>query len=474
TRRFTCRPMRHNFVHRAARTFSRDSNAFYLFLKEKREMRKRIKSNRPVHEIWLERMREHPMKEAAIEVETERRINYGDLNRLMNKYANYFAAQGYKYDDVVALFMENNIDFIAAWFGLSKIGVISAFINTNIKLEPLGHSIDVSKCTSVITTMTLLPTLANAKAGGFIAKNLKVFVIGGDSETAENLENSMITTSDEEPPICPELDFHSVFCYIYTSGTTGFPKPSVIKHCRYYFAASSASVAFGIKRKDRMYITLPFYHSSGSMLGIGSLVAKGTTIVIRKKFSASNFWTDAIAHECTMSQYIGEICRYLLAQKPTPEEKQHKIRTMFGNGLRLEIWEEFISRFGIKRVREMYGATEGNSNFVNLDNHVGACGFLPIYPFTSLFYPVRIVKINEETGELLRDKRGLAISCRPGESGEMVGIINNKDVFRRFDGYVDKGETEKKIYRDVFSKGDMVRTRENLGRSGGGHNDQKR
>ncbi|GMR46666.1 hypothetical protein PMAYCL1PPCAC_16861, partial [Pristionchus mayeri] len=417
------RLMSTDFGQRAAKTFRRDLKGVLLLIKIKREMRKRINANRPVHEIWLERMRKEPLKEAAVEVETGRSVTYRELNELMNKYAKYFSAHGYKHGDVVALFMENNIDFIAAWFGLSKIGVISAFINTNLKLEPLAHSINVSKCKSVITTTTLLPTLEKAKAEGVIAKDLKVFVDSGDAEAAENLQCSLLTTSDAEPPNCPELDFQSVLCYIYTSGTTGFPKPSVIKHCRYYWAAASSSEGFGVQRKDRIYITMPFYHSAASMLGIGTLLSKGSTVVIRKKFSASNFW---------------------------------KIRTMFGNGLRREIWEEFTSRFGITRVGELYGATEGNSNLANLDNHVGSCGFFPIYPFASLFYPIRIMKVDEETGELLRDKKGLAMPCHPGESGEMVGVINNKDVFRRFDGYVDKGETEKKIYRDVFSKGDMV------------------
>ena len=62
------------------------------------------------------------------------------------------------------------------------------------------------------------------------------------------------------------------------------------------------------------------------------------------------------------AQYIGEICRYLLCAPETPEEKQHKVEIMFGNGLRPQIWTQFTTRFGIDRIGEFYGATEGNSN----------------------------------------------------------------------------------------------------------------
>lgn len=63
------------------------------------------------------------------------------------------------------------------------------------------------------------------------------------------------------------------------------------------------------------------------------------------------------------AQYIGEICRYLLAVPGNdPFEKSHKLRIMYGNGLRSQIWKEFTQRFNIKEVGEFYGATEGNSN----------------------------------------------------------------------------------------------------------------
>lgn len=61
-----------------------------------------------------------------------------------------------------------------------------------------------------------------------------------------------------------------------------------------------------------------------------------------------------------VAQYIGEICRYLLRQPPSPHDTAHQVRLMIGNGLRPEIWSEFVERFQIKNVGEIYGSTEGN------------------------------------------------------------------------------------------------------------------
>lgn len=68
--------------------------------------------------------------------------------------------------------------------------------------------------------------------------------------------------------------------------------------------------------------------------------------------------------------YIGEICRYLLAQPIRPSEARHCVRVAMGNGLRPSVWEEFVQRFGIRRIGEFYGATECNCSMINIDGKV--------------------------------------------------------------------------------------------------------
>lgn len=445
------------FFEKVKKTIRRDLTGLFLLIKVKWEIRKRLNQNRPIHEIFLEQLRKHPHKTACVEIESGRSVTYLELNKEMNKLANFFDAEGYKNGDVVSLFMENSIDFFAIWLGLSKIGVVSAFINSNLKLEPLAHSIKVANSKCIITSNSLLPTLNAAIEAGLLPRDgQEVFINQGENEKHRVLETIVKDCSDTEPSD-KGIHFQNVLCYIYTSGTTGNPKPAVIKHFRYYWIAMGAGNAFGLVPDDVVYITMPLYHSAAGIMGIGSLIVLGTTAVIRKKFSASNFWKDCVKYECTASQYIGEICRYLLAQKPCEEESQHKVRMMWGNGLRGEIWPEFVRRFRIQRIGELYGSTEGNSNIVNLDNHVGSCGFFPIYPNVSNLYPIRLLKVDEETGELVRDTRtGLCVPCRPGELGEMVGLIKNKDLLLKFEGYVNNSDTQKKIYRDVFERGDQV------------------
>ena len=73
--------------------------------------------------------------------------------------------------------------------------------------------------------------------------------------------------------------------------------------------------------------------------------------------------------------YIGELCRYLLAQPNQSTDTQHRIHLCIGNGLRPQIWTAFAKRFGIANIAEFYGSTESNGGLINPFNKPGACGF---------------------------------------------------------------------------------------------------
>lgn len=63
-----------------------------------------------------------------------------------------------------------------------------------------------------------------------------------------------------------------------------------------------------------------------------------------------------------MAHYIGEICRYILATHKPGTKVNFTVKKIVGNGLRPEIWKQFVAEFQIDHVYEFYGATEGNSN----------------------------------------------------------------------------------------------------------------
>uniref|UniRef100_A0A8C7JWZ6 Very long-chain fatty acid transport protein n=1 Tax=Oncorhynchus kisutch TaxID=8019 RepID=A0A8C7JWZ6_ONCKI len=391
------------FVLIFAKTIRRDLHAAGVLLKVKSNVNRHLKERNTLPKIFAETVRRHGDKTALIFEGTGEKWSFRQLDEYSNRVANLLLQRGFVEGDVVALFMENRSQYVGLWLGMAKIGVEAALINFNLRLEALVHCV----------------TISNAKA-----------VVFGSELTEDRL------------------------FYIYTSGTTGMPKAAIVVHSRYYRMAALVYYGFGMTSADVLYNCLPLYHSAGNIVGVGQCLIHGMTVVIKKKFSASRFWDDCAKYNCTIVQYIGEICRYLLNQPVKDIEGKHKVRMALGNGLRQSIWEEFTSRFNVPQIAEFYGATECNCSLGNFDNMTGACGFnSQILPF---IYPIRLVKVDEETMELIRGPDGVCIPCGPGEPGQLVGRINQKDPLRRFDGYVNEGANSKKTANSVFKKGDTA------------------
>jgi fatty-acyl-CoA synthase len=179
----------------------------------------------------------------------------------------------------------------------------------------------------------------------------------------------------------------------------------------------------------------------------------GASVVLAEKFSARGFWSDIVRFDCTLLQYIGELCRYLLTVPRSGSDRQHRLRMACGNGLRADVWETFQKRFAIPHILEFYAATEGNFSLFNVEGKPGAIGRIP--PFLVHRLPVAIVRFDVDRNVPLRSQDGRCIPCARGETGEAIGRIKTATkTGGLFEGYNDVGETEKKILRDVFESGD--------------------
>uniref|UniRef100_A0A3B4BLB1 long-chain-fatty-acid--CoA ligase n=1 Tax=Periophthalmus magnuspinnatus TaxID=409849 RepID=A0A3B4BLB1_9GOBI len=446
------------YIYVAMSTIRRDLRCLFVILKVKKSMYHHLQSKHTVPELFIQTAVKHPNKTALIYEPTGESWTFGVLLEECYAVAHWALGQGWREGDVVALFLESCPAVVPLWLGLAMVGVEAAFINSNLRQDPLLHCVSVSGAKALVFGTELADALQEVSSS--LEPDILLFCCGQEQKEIKslhihNLDELLTRSPKHKPNYSLKKDFNNVLFYIYTSGTTGYWICSfgVLLCSRYFRISAFGFHSFGLKSSDRLYNCLPLYHSAGTIMGIGQCLLFGMTIVMRRKFSASRFWDDCVKHQCTVILYIGEICRYLVAQPVRQSEAQHQVRVAFGNGLRQSVWEEFVRRFKITKIGEFYGATECNCSLINIDGKPGACGFNSrILPS---FYPVRLMRI-QENGEMLRDKQGLCVPCQPGQPGMLVGRINNTDPLRRFDGYVDKDSTNKKIAHNVFKMGDSA------------------
>lgn len=380
----------------------------------------------------------------------DKKYTYREYDAAANRYARWAQSLGLKRGDSVALLMENRPEYLFAWGGLIKIGVIVALINTNLRERALAHSFAISNSKHVVLGSELAANFASC--ADELKDALTVWATGGPVPGANDLDAALAQQSDAPLPkdVRSGMTANDKCFYIYTSGTTGLPKAANMSHLRIQMMMHSFASAMKSTERDRMYDVLPLYHSAGGVCALGSVLTVGGSVIIRRRFSATQFWDDCVRYRATQFQYIGELCRYLLNTPAHVKERRHRLRVVMGNGLRPEIWPAFKARFRIPRIIEFYGATEGNVSMVNVDGKVGAIGRIPGY--MRRIIQTRLVKFDIESEQPVRDAKGFCIECKPHDAGEAIGKIDEQRG--RFEGYSKGTDTEKKILRDVFEKGD--------------------
>jgi fatty-acyl-CoA synthase len=355
------------------------------------------------------------------------------------RYARWGLTRGLRKGDAVALVMESCPDYVAIWTGLTRIGVVVALVNHNLAGAALAHCVDVAAPRLVLASPAQHRKYLEAAPGS--AAPLVVHDARLEAELA--LQSTAPLDLDEKWR--PTIDDHAL--YIYTSGTTGLPKAAIVSHRRLLNWALWFCGLVDVTSEDRMYNCLPLYHSVGGVVAVWATLLGGGSVVLRERFSVNAFWDDVVRYDCTLFQYIGELCRYLAHAPSSEAETKHRLRLAVGNGLRPEVWPVFQKRFAIPRILEFYAATESNFSLYNVEGEAGAIGRIPA--FLAASQAVRLVKYDMERDAPLRDEKGFCVTCGPDEPGEAIARIAND-----FDGYLDRDASEKKILRDVFQPGD--------------------
>lgn len=380
-----------------------------------------------------------------------RSLTYGELDAMANRFAHWGKGLNLRRGQTVALFMPNRIEYFAVWYGLSKIGVVTALINNQLSGLALAHCLNISGASYVIVDPETSPVFAAARP--LLEKPLTQWILGPAHGDQRDLVQALKSCSQLPPDkgVRGEIRARDTALLIFTSGTTGMPKAARVTHVRAQLYMRGFAGATGARAGDRIYVTLPLYHATGGLCALGAALLTGGSVVLRRRFSASHFWGEVVEEGCTMFVYIGELCRYLVNQPPSEDETRHKIRLAFGNGLRPDIWPVMKERFRIPEILEFYGSTEGNVSMFNFDGREGAIGRAPKWLRSR--FNIRLVQFDVETEEPVRGTNGLCIEAGPGQIGECVGLIGG-DARSEYTGYVDKAASEKKVLRDVFEKGD--------------------
>ncbi len=382
-------------------------------------------------------------------------LSYGDFNQWVNQRAHALHAYGITQGNCVGLLFRNSAEQLAWAFALNKLGAVAAMLNPQQQAQQLIHSINVVQPKLVIASSEFaaqvnqvahsLPAAIQLSFIRFNAKALPESPVEGDSTRYVDICSYIKPERCENPKLTASLTLGQNCFYVLTSGTTGLPKAAAMTHLRWFKAGIGfGRMSIGLKANDTLYNCLPLHHNTALSIALSSVIMTGSSLALVEKFSASNFWNDIKRFHATCFVYVGELCRYLLQQPAKQTDADNPVRSVLGNGLRPELWDQFQQRFAIPRVCELYGASEGNVGFVNAFNLKRTVGFSP------MTYAIVQFDFDHETPR--RDSHGRLQKVAKGDIGLLLTQVSAKAPF---DGYThDENANRAKLFHDVFKRGD--------------------
>ena len=498
------------------RGLPRDALFIFRLVRATRQLKQRLTSSRGTFtaaDYFAETVKRYGARDALIFEGS--RWTYAEVDAESDRVARWALGEGLQAGDGVALICANRPEHLFLWLGFCKAGITTTLINGALRGASLEHALGQCDAKRVIfdglsagALAPLAATVSEARSRFVCLEPSRPSTQGSTDQGSTDQGSTAQGSTDqgsgssaawafaralELPEALPQPDATAfaallktrregacrssdTLLHIFTSGTTGLPKAARLNHIR-FFSAIVIPHMFSLKRSDRVYCCLPMCHTAA----IGSISIcwwLGAPLILARRFSVRSFWQDCAEHRATVVQYVGELCRYLVHAPPSDWERKHCVRVAFGNGLRPEVWPAFVQRFGIPQIAEVYASTEGNANLANTVGKEGAVGF--ISPLLARMYPVRLVRLADATGtggggtggggtggggnggggsacygDLLRaPATGLCQLCRPGEVGELLGLVDQSDPSRNFAGYTDAEATRRRLVRDVLAKGD--------------------
>ena len=290
---------------------------------------------------------------------------YAEAHAMGNRVGNGYSGIGIAFGDNVAVMLNNRLEYLWSWFGLSRIGGVLVGINTALKGPFLTHVLTNTRARVGVFEPEFLPWLADIEDD---VVDMAVVYVPGDVYDADNLpdfkrievrnfDEILSGTPDDIPS---KVTYRDIGMIMFTSGTTGPSKGALMPHGHLYLFGHCMETHLGLTEDDHYYICMPLFHAQAIMMQFFATLIAGGSAVLAKQFRATSWIDDIREHECTVTNLLGVMNDFVLRQPAKNTDTDNELRIVSAVPVTNETLENLRTRFAIPKFNELFGMTECN------------------------------------------------------------------------------------------------------------------
>ncbi|MEV0462649.1 long-chain fatty acid--CoA ligase [Nocardia tengchongensis] len=364
-------------------------------------------------------------------------FTYRQVDEISGRVAGSLIDLGLRRGDKVAVQLPNVPQFLFAYFGILKAGLVVVPLNPLLVEREVAYHLADSGARVLITFETFAAqALAGAKLEGV---DTYVVTVQADTQIPSGTKRFDVLYRAVETPDIVSVAAEDTAVLLYTSGTTGKPKGAELTHFELYMNCSVAGELFGYTASDISLAALPMFHVFGLSCVLNLAVLKGATVVLVARFEPP-LVIDAIEkYSCTVFFGVPTYYQMLLGEEIAGRNLT-ALRCGISGGAALpgEVMRAFEEKFSGVVILEGYGLSEtaaaATFNKNANERKVGSIG-KPIWGVE-----VRII-----------DESGRELPAGAHHIGEVV--IRGHNVMK---GYHNRPEATAEVLRDGwFHTGDL-------------------
>ena len=247
-----------------------------------------------------------PQLEAYVEPSTGVRVNYQQMNALVNQCASVLRSLDVCKGDRVALLLPNSLEFCCLFYATAKLGAVAVPLNTRLTAAELEFILSDSGSAVLVHGDAFAETVAAIRAGTSHPCTVREWIPATEGKTSLQ---ARLKAADASEPEASAGGSDNVFI-MYTSGTTGNPKGVVHTHDSVNAAASAWSMTIDVRYEDRVLLPLPMFHVA-ALTTVIFCAMRGISLISMPQFDPMKVWSLIVEERVSIGGAVPAILNFM-------------------------------------------------------------------------------------------------------------------------------------------------------------------